>query len=390
MRLTLLIVVLCILIPKSYTLAQANENIDSEINTTPVTPPEEAPAPDVSEMTQEEITAAVFQAINANDAAAITPLLNALTYYKHNEEGETALTLAIQNDNLDMVKILVKDAVINLKNEAGETPLTLAIKNRNPEIIKLVSKRAKAALKNDAGEAPLFLAMESEDLFLIQKLIKKGADINRKSNGQTPLSKAVTLNKPRTMALLLRNGADPSQANDNGDIPLYLAVQNNLDIATGILLHKSQQAEEDANWTNAIGNPLINIASEEGNHQIIRTLLEYGASPNSVDMMENTPLNIAAEKGDLATIQLLIDNGANIDHSNIMGTTPIMAAARNGHQEVANQLAVLGANPEVRDYSGIAANDYGNFKAQIVRLDQEADAVFQYDTPTENDDKGNQ
>ena len=192
------------------------------------------------------------------------------------------------------------------------------------------------------------------------------------------------------MALLLRNEADPSQPNDNGDLALYIAVRNNYDILSGILLHKSQNSEKDANWTNQIGDPLINIAASNSNAQIVRSLLQHGADPNSMDMMENTPLNIAAEKGDIMTISVLLENDADIDHPNIMGTTPVMAAARNQHTEVANQLAAQGADTEVRDYSGIAANDFGDFNAQLIRLDEEVDAVFLYDASPANDDKGNQ
>jgi ankyrin repeat protein len=44
-----------------------------------------------------------------------------------------------------------------------------------------------------------------------------------------------------------------------------------------------------------------------------------------------------------------------------MGTTPIAAAAKNGHNEVANLLAEQGANPNTRNYEGIAATDYGSY-----------------------------
>ena len=388
MRLILLIVSIVAFMPLNQNLAQNTENIDSEINTTPVTtvPQEE----DLTELSQEEITNRVFEAIQVSDTKKLEPLLNALTYYKHNEAGETALTLAIEKNDVAMVEILVEDAVINLKNKQGETPLTLAIKKGNAEIIEMVSRRAKAALKNDAGEAPLFLALETDDLFLIQKLINKGADVNRKSNGTTPMAKAAELNKVRTIALLVKNGADPSQPNDNGDIPLYLAVKNNYDMVSGVLLHKSQEANIDANWTNQIGEPLINIAATSGSTQIVRTLLDHGANPNGMDMMENTALNIAAEQGDINTINLLLSYNADIDHTNIMGTTAIMAAARNGHTTVAAALAENGANPEVRDYSGIAANDFGDFEAQLIRIDQETEAIYNYNEPPSNDDKGNQ
>lgn len=315
----------------------------------------------VEEMTEAQRTQALFGAVNSGDTEGIKPLLNCLTYYKHNENGETALTAAIKRQDQDMVKLLAEDAVINLKNEVGETPLTLAIKQGSLPIINLVMRRAKAGLKNDAGEAPLFLAIELEDLYLLQELISRGADVNRKSNGVTPLAKATVHGHLQTVALLIRNGADPSTTNDNGELPLYIATDNGQSTIAGILLHKSPQSLKDANWKTKIGQPLIVIATERGYDQIVKTLLDFGAGPNQFDHLENTALNIAAAQGRYALANLLVQSGANPNHANIMGTTPIAVAAKNGHNEVANLLAEQGANPNTRNYEGIAATDYGSY-----------------------------
>jgi ankyrin repeat protein len=315
----------------------------------------------IDEMTEEQRTQAIFNAVSSGDTEGVKPLLSCLTYYKHNKDGETALTKAIKQQDHAMVALLTEDAVINLKNQSGETPLTLAIKQGNLPIIQLVMRRAKAGLKNDAGEAPLFLAIELEDLYLLQELISRGADVNRKSNGITPLARATLQGQIQAVALLIRNGADPSIPNDNGDLPLYLATSNGQAVIAGILLHKSPQAVKDANWTTKIGQPLIVIATEQGFDQIVKTLLDFGADPNQFDHLENTPLNIAAEQGRYALSNLLVQSGADPNHANIMGTTPIAAAAKNGHNEVANLLAEQGANPNTRNYEGIAATDYGSY-----------------------------
>lgn len=330
---------------------------------------------DLSKLTAEERKKLIFETINSGDTNQIKPLLESLVYYRHNEAGETALTQAIENNDAAMVRVLVRDAVINLKNQAGETPLILALKKGNPEIIKWVSQRAKAGLKNDAGEAPLMLALERGDLYLLQRLIAKGADVNLPSLGISPIYRATELNDIQAVALLLRNGAIASTANGNGDIPLFLAVSNGYDVVSGILLHKSKQAEKDANWTNQLGEPLLITATKGGRTQIAKILLDYGADPLAMDHLENTALHIAAEKGYADLVKIMLEKGAPADQPNIMGTTPIMAAAQNNHTDVAKLLADYGANPDRRNYQGIAANDYGSFQMKQLMQQQYEDLV---------------
>lgn len=286
-----------------------------------------------------------------------------LPYYKHNIDGETLLTLAISTGQYEMVKWLSEDAVINLKNEEGETPLTLAIKKQNPAITALVLERAKADLPNTQDETPLLLAVSyGYGPDFIQKLANKGANPNRLSNGITPLSRAVDNENIPLAAMLVKKGADPSVANKNGDIPLYQAVRIDHAVLAGVLLHRSNSPDADANWQTPVGETLLNMAVSRQNTSLVRVLADAGADVNAIDYLENTPLHMAAERGMADAVNILLANGAYVDLSNIMGTTPIMAAAQNGHTGIAELLAETGANPGIRDYAGIAANDYGDYQ----------------------------
>ncbi len=306
-----------------------------------------------------------FAAVHAGDTAKAARLVDPMDYYKLNESGESALTQAIQNNDVTMTAFLEERAVINFKNQAGETPLTLAIKKGNPEIIQFILKRGKAALKNDADETPLMLALNKGDLTLAQALIDNGADVNRKSKGITPIAQAVTDNNVKAVALLIRNGADPSQANDDGDIPLYIAVRSGYNVIAGILLYKSNKPEKDANWKTDMGETLLNIAIEQEYDQVVRILLDFGADPNLEDFMENTGLNIASGKGKTELALLLLDHGADPNHANITGETPVTAAAQNGFKDLATTLTAHGANPGRRNFEGFAAVDFGIHEAAI-------------------------
>ena len=299
-------------------------------------------------------------------------------YYQHDSQGETLLTLGVKMGHYEMVKWLCEDAVINLKNESGETPLTLAIKQQNMGIIELVLERAKADLPNNFDETPVMLALAyGYEPAFIKNLVDLGANPNRLSNGATPLSKAVAKENVATTAMLIRLGADPSIPNNDGEIPLYQAVQLNHSVMAGVLLHRSPQPDVDANWQTPIGETLTNMALAHENTAMLRVLVEKGANVNSLDYMENTPLHLAAERGLQDAVTLLLNYGAYVDAINIMGSTPIMAAAQRGHDDIASQLAQAGANPEMRDYSGIAADDFGNYEYSDPLLQQEINFLLQ-------------
>lgn len=342
---------------------QMNAQITKEspdINTTEQTNTQETQKP------IEEAPKSFFDQVSEGNLESVKKMLrDSVDYYAHTKEGETALTLAIKNDDIDMVKVLVKDAVINLKNKEGETPLTLAIKRGNYEIIRLVCRRAKGALKNNYGETPLYLAVESHDLYLVEELIQKGADINRKSNGITPLAHATELNNFKAAGYMIKEGADINLPNDNGDIPLFIAVDNGFDVIAGMLINKSHDPEKDVNWRTKIDETLINIAIVKSHPEIVKILINFGANVTSLDYFDNSALHIAAEAGNNEIVSILLQNGVDINLRNLKGETPIMLAAKAGNKNTIEFMVKNGANPDLKDYQGYSVRqnyDIGHLK----------------------------
>ena len=343
-----------------------SEEITSNTNSQNVSITQEEQAVPTTDYNQ----ASFFDAITTGQIDAAKHMIkDSADYYQHNKSGESALTAAILTNNVEMVTLLEKKAVINLKNKAGETPLTLAIKHGNKAIIDIIMQRAKAALKNNAGEAPLFLALDLKDFHLMKQLLENGADINRKSNGITPLSKAVELNDYKLVGFLVKNGAIPNIANDNGEIPLYLAAKNGYDIISGILIAKSPDAYSDANWTSLIGETLLNIATANGHLEIVNLLIRNGAEVNTTDHLDNTALCIAAAKGYDSLVEVFLQNEADVNHRNLKGETPLIIASEQKNDSTIKLLLDRGANPNMRNYQGYAAADFhpiaGTYKAQI-------------------------
>jgi len=314
------------------------------------------------EITEDDRMRLTFEGISAGDIEMAKKYWFPQMAFRYNKDGENALTLAIQLDNVEMVQWLEDNAIINLKNKAGETPLTLAIKKGNPEIINTIVQRAKGSLRNEAGETPVVLAMQYYDAMdFIQVLIQRGADLNMLSSGITPLTKAIEMNKLHIVALLLKNGADPNIRNTDGTIPITVAIENNREAMVGMLLQYSSKPGDDANWKNKLGEPVLVMAARKGQNAVVKTLLSFGAFPNNTDYMDDTALIIASQQGNTGLVQLLVENGADVNHLNILGVTPVLAAVESGQYAAANYLAANGANLETRSYAGLAPRDLYSF-----------------------------
>jgi ankyrin repeat protein len=69
------------------------------------------------------------------------------------------LLFAVESNNLDAVKNLLKDRDVNQNNENGETLLFIAVKNGNLELVKLLlSKGADYDQSSNTGITPTHLA----------------------------------------------------------------------------------------------------------------------------------------------------------------------------------------------------------------------------------------
>ncbi|MDO5580450.1 MAG: ankyrin repeat domain-containing protein [Planctomycetia bacterium] len=97
-------------------------------------------------------------------------------------------------------------------------------------------------------------------------------------------------------------------------------------------------------------------AAESGASEIVRYLLDQGASPNESDITRTTLLHKAVSSGDLETVRILIDRGAELEsYENINNRTPLGVAVAEGKMEMVQLLLDAGANAKEEDYLSLAA-----------------------------------
>lgn len=95
-------------------------------------------------------------------------------------------------------------------------------------------------------------------------------------------------------------------------------------------------------------------ATQDGDVNTLRQLIDGGVDVNARDETTRTPLMYAAIKNQKEVVQLLLEKGADVNARNNKGETALTLAAREGHPEIAQALLRKGADINVQDSAGMA------------------------------------
>lgn len=140
---------------------------------------------------------------------------------------------------------------------------------------------------------------------------------------------------------LLNHGASVSIADDIGLTALLLAAQNPNLAVTRMLVKAGADLEAK---TTSCGSTPLHLATNGGHWEVIRTLIEAGANPNSLMADGSTALLLAAARGCGASIRELLQGKADPTVGGRMHTPssvpflPLDAAVQGGHLEAVREL----------------------------------------------------
>jgi len=267
-----------------------------------------------------------------------------------------------QSIDRDYRRHLTKEGRAKSLDSGGLTPVLYSIRENCFECLELLIDAGADLDQTDPdGVSPLLLAVTNSRWDMAVRLVHAGADIQQWDRfGQSPLFAAISLrnNDGRTpfdppnqadglsvITMLLERGADP-------DIPLFLRPA------------KSRGGSFSRGTT-----PLI-AAAGNGDLDVIKLLLEHGASANRPQADLQTPVSaLAGARGDEASLleglALLVEAGADVNvvavHHHLQrtrGGSPLHYAARAGNAAMIEALVAHGADVNIRDYDGLTALDY--------------------------------
>jgi ankyrin repeat protein len=189
--------------------------------------------------------------------------------------------------------------------------LTACKKNRVREALELLSSGADPNRSSRLGESPLHWAAINSNVELVHALLAAGADPNASTKSKhavgngcgtaTPLHFAASRGSIEVVELLLSNGADASATDATGSSVLTASIYS----PNREILRRLVQAGADPN------DGTLSIASRDADIEMVRELLQLGASPRAVgDGMH--PLRMAQAFNRRDVMELLIAAGQDL------------------------------------------------------------------------------
>jgi len=246
-------------------------------------------------------------------AAALAMLAKGANPNTPGPDGTTALMWAAANDDVELVRALVKaGADVKAKNHFGTSAITEAAILGSATIVDVLLKAgADANFRNPEGETPLMAAARSGKVEAARLLIEAGADLNaRETFGQqTALMWASAQRQPEMVKFLASKGADLN--------------------ARGVIRQWERKVitEPRPKDMNKGGFTALLYAAREGCVECARHLIEAGADRDLEDPERVTPLNMALLNLHFEFAAYMIQAGADVDKWDLFGRSPLYMAA---------------------------------------------------------------
>jgi ankyrin repeat protein len=228
-----------------------------------------------------------------------------------------------------------------------------------------------AQLLRQVGEeeyriARFLSASRNGDLDGVRKFLDEGLDVNSKnSSGDTALMQAAAQGRREVVELLLARGVDVQVKNKARQNAVSIAVMNKQGEIALLLMNKGKVKPSElllaalrhadvklartliAKAPTPIDSFYLLAASESGNVEAVRLVLDKGADPN----FENgVPLMRAIQHAPLEVMQLLLEKGARAETEpkGYNNHTPLSWACYRLRPDAANLLLQKGANINVK------------------------------------------
>lgn len=314
-----------------------------------------------------------FLRANRFFASLLAPLLHEFAF--RDKEGVPALLWAARGGFEPLIRILLiqgqkpnpqathsvvaRDVTrsnkldINVRDSRGQTALHIAAYEGHTAIVRLLLELGNgidiSAISN-MGNTALHLATSytSRDRKLydeiVELLLSNHIDVNSKSRSEedTALHQAAAYGYPGTVKQLLahENNANLDAVNGVGRTPLHRAtIGGQIEIIKILLENGASINERD----HCGMTPLHHAVLYQHDIATIQLLLEKGADINIGDNYERTALHLAARKRYVGKAKLLLENGADIDARTMDGVTPLASAVASRSVEIAQMLVDRGA-----------------------------------------------
>ncbi|ARF02647.1 SWPV1-030 [Shearwaterpox virus] len=270
----------------------------------------------------------IFTLVSANNVEAVSELINLYRniVYKKNKKNKSPIYIAIHKKFHKMTELLL------LNNSSLNTkipPLIVAAKNNDLIMMKLLVKYGGNINDSYLGDTPLMIALRANYVNIVEYLLSLRADFLKSRH-----NKVYSYISMETYELLFRHNCNINIVDRHGHTPIYYAVNNtnllkfllnnnvamNNNLEKWLVLKNSISLSIDRSILRQIYNSkvinndnddLLLYAVKNLNLKGVRFILEEGHYTDPIESVFNrSPLYYALKKRNIPIIEELIKYGA--------------------------------------------------------------------------------
>jgi ankyrin repeat protein len=231
----------------------------------------------------------------------------------------------------------------------------------------LLHLKANIETTTKSGMTPLLLAISEDNILMVHLLLKYGANVSVSDyRGCGPLHISInsyySYRQRDICATLLDHGAELELLNNDNYSPFLLACASKHDSADEIV-RELQQRGADITATDNKEKSGLHLACEVEAEWRVDFLLASGANVHAEDEWDQTPLHYACKRGNASIVDLLLKCGANINaRDGLRGSTPLHRASEYGRKRVVELLLKSGADITIKTQAGMTPMDDARYQ----------------------------
>ena len=295
--------------------------------------------------------------------------------------GKAALHLAIMDDNIPVVKLLLQmGASVNQPDIQGKTPLMCAVERQNPTLLTiLIRAGADVNMVDSQGRSALHLSASKTSVPMVRILLDAGSDTSVKATtGKLPIDLALNLSRRRS-SLAPNSQSLPGEAKaevlqlllSTPQSPLVFTEQQFQHIVFCLIKYGAKTIDDLVIKLMLINNnyfklrsierpeiPLLHAAVGAGRLVLATWLLDHGASIKETDEDGWMPVHHActAAGGDVTRcLQVLLQSGASMNDLTPENWSPLWLLLRYDHPDSAEY--IIQANKHIDLTREISINE---------------------------------
>ncbi|KAF3912613.1 Ankyrin-1 [Arthrobotrys entomopaga] len=218
------------------------------------------------------------------------------------------------------------------RQKAYDWILQGAVSQKDNEILRLVTAGGDFIEERNLTQLHR-IVLDLSSVSLEEGLSLHPEHLNRRDAiGRTPLCWAAARGDERAVTTLLSYGADPDIMDDYYSCAVCCAADRGYTLCVRLLLEAGAKPDLRPSNGYKVGSALNCAARNASDPMVLKTLLDFGADPESSGVDGKTPLIHAARKDNASFVMLLLEYGANINATSVAGETALtVAIAFNSH-----------------------------------------------------------